>query len=765
MDRRKQDALEHLVTVEPRDLCVEAKVEYCRATRDLRSCGRTVQHLLVSCGHACLCAECSQRCDVCPICRSPVTRPESSVRLRLYDELVDAGLLPQARDEDLREREKDGQYLTADVRRLCSFFDVALENNLVSLVCHYVSEVCMDEGAVSSDALMSMLLDGDVVKDWCKRTTINIVKSLRDIYNLGLKQMQNKADVMHKSLRKLEGVQYVLEALEAPVVDQLSASFLEVRNLLESVRKVSQHLEVMAWCTRHRFLESLPSRFVNIGQWRTAVKDRKTAAHERAWSEYPRNVGQVAPRPLATLFIEDALANLGIARDEEEDSGKDALELNRLKKDYRHRRDCGAGYPTINGATTIYPPENVRATVDLLFLEGSSDLILAKKAIFLYYLFDRHWTLLDTSWRNLVDDYVGTFGIGRPFMLESLIFYLLDDNIDQALEEASRLLPEIVSPHIHPKIPHVLLERGMPEIALSILRSSGRDWYVGKESKQCQAGEISLSEAITAVRVRLECGLLTEAYIYQRTHWTRVKSEDARRRGSKIRKQDVEHWEEPRNWSLELEALVGEICWFGIRNNLLKEMTGLPWLSDEEKVVKKYLLDQAVQDPSSSSGNHLVMFYIQRCRYVEAYLVHKRLCDLEQQYIGSSRDEGKRIHCQTARAHRTRITEACVDLLPQIQQQQLRSGGISDPSFTENKVASSADQMEVDKVDYIESPVHVANNVMASPLLQVSASKQFARTSHNRQEGLPSTSGWGDYLPPSILHGRGVFRSSAPVTP
>jgi hypothetical protein len=58
--------------------------------------------------------------------------------------------------------------------------------------------------------------------------------------NLGIKQIQNKADAMYKSLRKLEGVQYVLEALIAPVVDQHSASLLEVRSLLEGVRKVSQ---------------------------------------------------------------------------------------------------------------------------------------------------------------------------------------------------------------------------------------------------------------------------------------------------------------------------------------------------------------------------------------------------------------------------------------------------------------------------------------------------------------------------------------------
>lgn len=268
----------------------------------------------------------------------------------------------------------------------------------------------------------------------------------------------------------------------------------------------------------------------------------------------------------------------------------------------------------------------------------------------------------------------------------------------------------------------------MPDIALSVLRSSGRDWHVGIVNKLNQAVEVPLAEAITAVRVRLECGLLTEAYLYQRAHWSRVKSEEARRRGNKIRKQDVDDLEEPRNWSLELEALVGEICWFSIRSNLLKEMTDLPWLSDEEKVVKKYLLDQAVQDPSSSAGNFLVVFYVQvcrqittelslvndteaglpalwtalvrrwvrfqcssafygmtgfvelfldqaetcvesqlyelncsqRCRYVEAYLVHKRLCDLEQQYMGSCRKEEKRIRCQTACAHRTRITVSFV---------------------------------------------------------------------------------------------------------
>jgi E3 ubiquitin-protein ligase HOS1 len=33
-----------------------------------------------------------------------------------------------------------------------------------------VTDVCMDESAVSSDPVIAFLLDEVVVKDWCKRT-------------------------------------------------------------------------------------------------------------------------------------------------------------------------------------------------------------------------------------------------------------------------------------------------------------------------------------------------------------------------------------------------------------------------------------------------------------------------------------------------------------------------------------------------------------------------------------------------------------------
>jgi hypothetical protein len=57
--------------------------------------------------------------------------------------------------------------------------------------------------------------------------------------------MYTKADAMDWNGRKLEGVVQVLEALEAPLVEQsLSPTLLELQQILESIRKV---LQVTMW--------------------------------------------------------------------------------------------------------------------------------------------------------------------------------------------------------------------------------------------------------------------------------------------------------------------------------------------------------------------------------------------------------------------------------------------------------------------------------------------------------------------------------------
>lgn len=142
-----------------------------------------------------------------------------------------------------------------------------------------------------------------------------------------------------------------------------------------------------------------------------------------------------------------------------------------------------------------------------------------------------------------------------------------------------------------------------------VLRCSGRDGLCAYANTE-NGGEqlVSLYEAVTAVRVRVECGLLTEAFMYQRTHCTKVR-EEKRKHGSTLAfSDDLKHGYK---WMERMEVLVTEICCLCIRRNLTDRMIELPWNSDEEKFLHKCLFDNASEDPSTASGSLLVVFYLQ----------------------------------------------------------------------------------------------------------------------------------------------------------
>lgn len=126
------------------------------------------------------------------------------------------------------------------------------------------------------------------------------------------------------------------------------------------------------------------------------------------------------------------------------------------------------------------------------------------------------------------------------------------------------------------------------------LRCSGRDGG---------ATLCSLREAVTAVRVQVECGLLTEAFMYQRMICTKVKDKKV--------KVDDEANKQFSSWLMWVEVLVTEICCLCIRKTLVDRMIELPWNSDEEKHLHKCLLDVAIDDPSSIMGGLLVVYYLQ----------------------------------------------------------------------------------------------------------------------------------------------------------
>ncbi|KAK9927619.1 hypothetical protein M0R45_024795 [Rubus argutus] len=674
-----QEALEHLASIDLIELCNEAKVEHCRATRDLRSCGRYVTDVLNSCGHASLCAECSQRCDVCSICRIPIPKNGPKLRRRLYDQCSEARLISKRSDKRFQDKEDGEEPITIDVQRLYSLFDVALENNLVSLICHYVTDVCLDESAVSSDPVIAFLLDEVVVKDWCKRAFQNIITELQLIYNLEAEHMKTMLGLLLKFSAQLAGISNVLEVLDSSFKGSLSSQLHDLHQLLENILKTKQHMEIMTWCVRHEFLENVKPRHTNITVWRSLVCQRKSAAIERSWPEAVNNSEESSGQE-GSLFIEDALANL------ETEQGNTVMVEELKLASAQNDGSSSVIRSKIEGIRGCYPFENVRAAVDILFLCGSSDLVVAKQATFLYYLYDRHWTLPDEDWRQILEDFGATFGISRHLLLESLIFYLLDDHTDEALQEACHLLPEISGPATHPKIAQVLLERGNPDTALSVLRWSGRDGA---------SKSVSLGEAVTAVRVRVECGLFTEAFIHQRMLCTKVKEKKL-----KIVTDDLKDRYKWEDW---VEILVTEICFLCIRRNMVDRMTELPWNSDEEKHLHKCLLDYANGDSSSTVGSLLVVFYIQRYRYSEAYQVDQILQNMEQEFISkNSVSEEVLYRMKSVSSWRAGLINKCMDLLPEVQRQQVKDGkvpeiGLTTSSEVEMSETSSLPEVRVSK--------------------------------------------------------------------
>ncbi|KAG2326356.1 hypothetical protein Bca52824_009084 [Brassica carinata] len=686
-----QEALMHLASINLRDLCNEAKVERCRATRDLASCGRSVNYVLIPCGHASLCTECCQRCDVCPLCRSSLPRTGDRLRLRLYYECVEAGLISRTHEEASQDEDEDEDehHLAADVHRLYSLFDVAVNNNLISVVCLYITNVCMDETAVSSDPVIAFLLDEVVVKDWVKRTFRSILAELQRIYSLETKQMQAWLDNLLKCSKQVAGICSVLEVMESAFKGSVSPQLEDVQKLRENIEKTKQHLDIMIWCIRRGFLEDVRSRYSNFSSWKALVLERKSNAIKRAW---PDAVDQSSDCNVqgGSLFIEDALENLEREPEYSQDIGDD-LEVGCLQNDKRSFLRS-----RLEGASGSYPFENLRTAADILFLHGSSDLVVAKQAIFLYYLFDRHWTTPEKYWKHIIDDFAATFGITRHSLLESFVFYLLDDPSEEALQEACRTLPEICGPETYPKVAQVLLERENPEAALMVLRWSGRDGV---------SELVSIGEAVTAVRVRVECGLLSEAFTYQRTLCLKVKE-------NKLKNGAVRHVADDLDslsWTEWMEILVNEFCCLSIRRNVVDRIIELPWNPDEEKHLHKCLLDSATDDPSSAVGSLLVVFYLQRYRYIQAYQVDLRLQKIEEALLSENQiGEEAMIRMLSQSRWRKELVDKALDILPVIQQQQVRSGQYSEMEDTSESASEAAKNSDLPEM--ISSSVPFSTN-------------------------------------------------------
>ncbi|AQK63090.1 E3 ubiquitin-protein ligase HOS1 [Zea mays] len=580
-----------------------------------------------------------------------------------------------------------------DVQQLHSLFDVAVQNNLTSLICHYITDVCLDENAVSSDPLLAFLLDEVVIKDWCKRAVNVLITEIGVIYRSGLETMRSRLSQLQKFATQLAGIYSILEVMVSSFNEAVSAHVNDLHQLIENTLKAKQHLEAMIWCIRHRFIQDICSRYTDHTSWSSDVIQRKAYAEERKWPGFSDKGSDINEANQTTLFIEQALQNLGIEqnyRDKEED-----ITITCLQNEQSSSMFCST-ITTDHCSIDRYPFKNLREAVDVLFLHGASDMVIAKQAILLYYLFDRHWSRPDSEWRYLVDDFATTFGITNRTLLECLVFCLLDDHSSEALKEACSLLPKIFSKETHPKIAQVLLERQRPDMALLVLKCTGRDSFSATENFE-KDGISSLSEAVTAVRVRIECGLLTEAFMYHRSYCSKVKEQHSA---------NMTHTEDAfeGSWIYHVEMMMVEFCTICIERNLVDKMIDLPWDSEEEKHLHKSLFESAHEAPMDPIGSLLVVYYLRRYRYLEAYGVDRSLQKFEQKELENATEEiASKI--RAIAQWRESLVAKCLDMLPEVQRENV-------------KAINSGEQIQFARTAQISSPAHVGKS--QNPVMDLS---------------------------------------------
>jgi E3 ubiquitin-protein ligase HOS1 len=114
------------------------------------------------------------------------------------------------------------------------------------------------------------------------------------------------------------------------------------------------------------------------------VIQRKAYAEERKWPRFSDKGSDINEANQSTLFIEQALQNLGIEqnyRDKEED-----ITITCLQNEQSSSMFCST-ITTDHCSIDRYPFKNLREAVDVLFLHGASDMVIAKQAIVSFSFF------------------------------------------------------------------------------------------------------------------------------------------------------------------------------------------------------------------------------------------------------------------------------------------------------------------------------------------------------------------------------------------
>lgn len=143
-----------------------------------------------------------------------------------------------------------------------------------------------------------------------------------------------------------------------------------------------------------------------------------------------------------------------------------------------------------------------------------------------------------------------------------------------------------------------------------------------------------------------------------------------------------------------MEILVTEICILCIRRNLVDRIIGLPWNVDEEKHLHKCLLDYASDEPLTNTGSLLLVFYLQRYRYVEAYQVDQKLQSIEHEFVSkNSIDDDVANRMSSIQHWRKGLVDKSIQLLPEVEQEKVKNGEMTELPLLENDIPGQADYL------------------------------------------------------------------------
>ncbi|DBB06880.1 hypothetical protein WJX82_003376 [Trebouxia sp. C0006] len=348
-----------------------------------------------------------------------------------------------------------------DVAALEAVFDVALRNGLGCLILDYVQEVCTSRFLVSSDPVDAALLDGSTIEQWCKAAIHRCRDRVLQQLNAGLLERHQQSAILQQESGCINALMLIARALQQPGMAQGGDMLAEAQRL--------KHLcWVLEWSATQQLLPKA-GRFHSAADWRATVNKRMGAVH------------QVRP------FLQDLLQGIAAS-------------------------DSPQGV-----ASTIYPPESLGDFTQTLFLQGktSQSTFRCKLALFLYCLLDRQSGA--GGHKLKLESFREAFDLSRAEVQEWHCQFLLDDALTQSgsssLQAACTILPGAASSsrgsHHTPtpfKFVQVLASLGRPDAALAVLRARAH-----VSSTDYQSSEEACQEAQTALSIRLQCGVFTEA--------------------------------------------------------------------------------------------------------------------------------------------------------------------------------------------------------------------------------------------------------------